>query len=196
MLGGRQFLGLMLLALVFFVSCSAQLVEHAQNSTASPFIELDKNSTVSFIESAQNSTISLEKGLERAMYCVSKNYRKVCRDNTNGKLAYAVWTDVTNHLQKKLPSSGSAASYTYCSKNKTCVTMATLTGSHFNPKQYQSSANNAIAEMRGTQCGGIWYFYPTAIDVYLYEENFVFSWYSINVPNVLYRCNGDKFPGN
>ncbi|GAA5796592.1 hypothetical protein HPULCUR_001965 [Helicostylum pulchrum] len=192
MLGGKQFLGVMLLFLCSIGSSSAQPVELSQNSTV-----LLKKSTVSFENSTvsfENSIASLERGVERAMYCVTKNYRKTCRDNTSGKLAYAVWTDVTNHLEKKLPSSGSTSSYTYCSKNKTCVTMKTLSGSQFTPKKYQSSANNAISEMRGTQCGSLWYFYPTAIDVYLYEENFVISWYSTNVPNVLYRCDGSKYP--
>ncbi|GAA5812793.1 hypothetical protein MFLAVUS_006251 [Mucor flavus] len=185
MLGSRQFLGLMLLTLCFIMSCSAQPIEHSQNSTVSL-----EESTVSL----ENSTLSSERGLERIMHCVSKNYRKTCFDNTAGKLAYAVWTDVTNHLEKKLPSSGSYTSYTFCAKNKTCVTMKTLSGSTFTPKKYQSSANNAISEMRSTQCGNLWWFYPTAIDVYLYEENFVISWYSTNVPNILYRCDGSKYP--
>ncbi|KAG2237677.1 hypothetical protein INT48_004580 [Thamnidium elegans] len=131
-----------------------------------------------------NTTDITGRNSPRAMGCRSFAYVKVCISQDYNKLRPAYqFSEVNNHFRNNLPKNKKYTSYEFCFNNS-CGAMTTLTGSEFYPKNYEHVANLAVNELnRNKAC----YdppkleLYPNAVDVYIYDFNFVFSWWFNNI---------------
>ncbi|GAA5800878.1 hypothetical protein HPULCUR_006317 [Helicostylum pulchrum] len=103
---------------------------------------------------------------------------KICTDtNTKRLVIYGDFEDVNDHYAKDLPDWKKTNSYEFCFRDS-CGAMTTLSGSQFIPKNYQHVANEARSKFYETRVcmDDTDPLYPSAIDVYLYNTNFVISW--------------------
>lgn len=147
------------MALVFIVACAAVPVTIMPNTTQ---------------VTGRNS--------ERAMGCRSSAQVKVCISQDYNKLKQDfLFYEVNEHFRGNLPKNKKYTSYEFCFSTS-CGAMTTLSGSEFYPKNYQNVANLAVNELnRNRACiDGNTELFPSAVDVYFYDLNFVFSWWFNN----------------
>ncbi|GAA5800876.1 hypothetical protein EDC94DRAFT_651645 [Helicostylum pulchrum] len=159
-----KFLRLMLMALVFTVACAAVPV------TTEPTI----------VNYSGNSTDILGKNATRAMGCKTKGNTKICTDqNRNALVDYDSFEHVNDHFLYRLPDWKETNSYEFCISGA-CGAMTTLSGSQFVPNEYKDAAIKALDRLYETQycisnMGTV--LHPSAVDVYLYDLNFVISFW-------------------
>ncbi|GAA5816198.1 hypothetical protein MFLAVUS_009724 [Mucor flavus] len=157
-----KLLSVILMALVFVVACAAVPVTKEPTS-----FHYGGNSTS---VSRRISTFS--------MGCKTNGNTKVCTDTNKQELVlYADFDEVIEHFGH-LPNWKKTNSYEFCFSGA-CGAMTTLSGSEFIPSNYQSVANEAQRQLYATkvcvESGDP--LYPSAVDVYFYDKNFVFSWW-------------------
>lgn len=153
----------MLMALVFVVACTA--------------VSYKEPTSVSY---GKNSTEDLGRISTRAMGCKTKGNTKICTDqNKNALVNYKSFENVNDHFSYRLPDWKKTNSYEFCISGA-CGAMTTLSGSQFIPSNYKNAANLALDRLYEAQyCIGNSgaRLYPSAVDVYLYDLNFVISWW-------------------
>ncbi|KAI8088180.1 hypothetical protein BDF21DRAFT_396368 [Thamnidium elegans] len=154
-----KFLSVLLMPLVFVVACAAApaVVEINTNATEIP-----------------------ERISPRAMGCTTKGHVKVCTNSDKSKVVSEDGYNLINeHFRYDLPDWKKTNRHALC-VGDICGSMSTLTGSQFVPKDYDHVAYMAASDFLLTEvCETLLGLtYPTAIDIYYYEYNFVFSWWT------------------
>ncbi|GAA5800874.1 hypothetical protein HPULCUR_006313 [Helicostylum pulchrum] len=165
-----KFLSVMLMALVFVVACAAVPVKAPTS--------VKYGEPITFANGGNYTTVS-DRISVRAMGCKTNGNTKVCT-NTNRRtlVLYEDFDDVNQHFSNGLPDWKKTNSYEFCFRGA-CGAMTTLSGSQFTPKNYQHVAHEAQERFRESLActDNRDLLYPAAVDVYLYEKNFVISWW-------------------
>ncbi|GAA5800877.1 hypothetical protein HPULCUR_006316 [Helicostylum pulchrum] len=157
-----KFLSVMLMALVFVVACAAVPVKVPTS-----------------VIYGRNSTSVSGRNSARVMNCKTEGNTKVCKNPDRDALVLSAdFDDVNEHFSNDLPNWKSTDSYEFCFGGS-CAAMTTLSGSQFIPSKYRHVADEAIYRLYQTQVcvSENDPLHPSAVDVYLYERNFVISWW-------------------
>lgn len=149
---------------------------------------------LAFVAACTAQPTSVENVKRNNMKCNTFSNRiKVCKDSGSTQLYGMTMDKVNNIFYNGLPT-GKYRSYEFCVKGA-CGSMSSISGTEFVPKNFQSVARRARQHWLDTiNCVGdgslgLDYFYSTAVDITMPNDNFAFSWWVNSLPSLTGKCN-------